>query len=69
MHSERYLLELLDTTTQTVARISRRLDHDAQEDRETLRLILHELGKISKELTPPPPTPTLATRITFKETL
>jgi hypothetical protein len=73
MAHDRYLLELLDTCLKTIERQTRRLDHEAQEDRETLRLIQHELHTIAEELQspptlPPPPPSNLATSISFKET-
>jgi len=65
-----YLLELLDTLLKTIERQTRRLDHEAEEDRETLHLILRELKRIAQELQPPshpPPPSNLATSIVFKE--
>lgn len=64
----RYLLELLETCLKTIERQTKRLDHEAQEDRETLRLILRELTLIADFVAPPPPPPSnLATSIVFKE--
>ncbi|MGC1583321.1 MAG: hypothetical protein WA766_17685 [Candidatus Acidiferrales bacterium] len=61
----RYLLELIETTLKVIERITRRLDHDVEEDRETLRLIQRELRTIVKELQPP--ALILATSISFQE--
>lgn len=60
MH-EHYLIELLETTRQTVSRMSARIDQAESEDRETLRLILSELTKIEHDIAPPPPPPPPAT--------
>jgi hypothetical protein len=54
---ERYLLEILDTTARVIERTTKRLEHDTKEDLETLRLILHELQGIRRELEPPQPPP------------
>jgi hypothetical protein len=64
----RYLLELLDTTAHTIAKTIKRLDQDTREDRETLHLILRELEKIARELSPPPSSTPTPSTITFKET-
>ena len=56
MH-EHYLIELLETTRQTVSRMSARMNQAESEDRETLRLILSELTKIEHDIAPPPPPP------------
>ena len=61
----RYLLELIETTLKAIERITRRLDHEAEEDRETLRLIQRELHTIAQELQPP--ALLLATSISFQE--
>jgi hypothetical protein len=58
----RYLLELIETTLKAIERITRRLDHEAEEDRETLRLIQRELKQIADDLNPPPPPPSTITR-------
>jgi hypothetical protein len=59
---ERYLIELLDTATSTVNRHARRIEQADREDLETLRLILHELKEIRRELEPPTPPPTTRSR-------
>jgi hypothetical protein len=60
---ERYQAEILETLARTVERQARRMDHDIEEDRETLRLILHELRTIAHELQPPhPPQPSTLSR-------
>lgn len=66
---DRYLLELLDSTLRTVERVTRRMDHEAREDHETLEHLLHELRRIEHDLNPPipPPTTTLATSISFTQ--
>lgn len=54
---DRYLTELIETTLKTIERQTHRLDHEAEEDRETLQLILRELRIIAEELEPPVPPP------------
>ncbi len=75
MHErDRYLLEVLETTLKTVERVTRRMDKEAAEDRETLGFLLHELREIEHDLHPPTPPhphphphPTFATSISFTE--
>lgn len=59
-HRQRYLVELLETLTKAVERMTRRLAEADREDLETLRLILHELRRIADELAPPPTPSTLS---------
>jgi hypothetical protein len=61
---DRYLLEVLETTLKTVERVTRRMDKEAAEDRETLGFLLHELREIEHDLHPPTPPPS-PSRITY----
>jgi hypothetical protein len=67
---DRYLLEVLDTTLKTVERVTKRMDREAAEDRQTLDHLTHELKKIEHDLRhpAPPPNSNFATKISFKET-
>jgi hypothetical protein len=61
-HRLRYLLEILDTLAKTLERQVKRIEQQANEDSETLHLILRELKVIAADLQPPSPPPTTLSR-------